>query len=495
MKSPEQTSSPDPSGQNKNAPRFAGGSLPIVWVTVVLCVAAVLRFVNLGQLSFWYDEVVPMRLARAGSPAEMIDLLFKIEATRAPLHPLLLEAWVAIFGQSELAGRSLSAVFGVLTVLVIFDLGRKLFDNGTGLWAAWFSAISPLLVFYSREAKMYSWLVLLSCLAWRQLVALHDRSPAVSIAVYVMISAALAYTQPLGLFMVATLASAGWLWRRSLFGGVRRWLLTQIAIAAIVIPWCRYYLDHPPEFLSGPLPLRFLLGTPIAFIGGNFISLGLVALLISFGIYGWTTHPDDDPHAAIRKHWRSFGCLLLWLIIPPTALYAYSRAFQPIFGPARYSVYAAPPFFLLIGAALSRLKPRYCLPVAACLTIIAIWSLVPTVYAPDQKADWRAFAHFLATQAPGPSGRSTGIIVASTNPDRNVEVETARYYLPPGVLTLPLDSHTDKDPSLANISRLFLAVGTSASNPQPREVPASLGPFRFGDYVEYPGLRIYEGFR
>ena len=49
-------------------------------------------------------------------------------------------------------------------------------------------------------------------------------------------------------------------------------------------PWVAHYFDHPPEFLSGPLPIRFLLGTPIGFIGGNFAVLAALVLLIAWGV-------------------------------------------------------------------------------------------------------------------------------------------------------------------------------------------------------------------
>ena len=50
-------------------------------ITIVLALAAIvviavgLRWYQIGRLSFWYDEVVTMRLARAGSPGALIERL------------------------------------------------------------------------------------------------------------------------------------------------------------------------------------------------------------------------------------------------------------------------------------------------------------------------------------------------------------------------------------------------------------------------------------
>src|SRR5690349_176407 len=122
---------------------------------LILAVATGLRAYGVGRLSFWYDEVVTVRLARAANPGALVRLLGEIDATRAPLHPLLLQGWVKVYGPSEASARGFSVVCGVLTVALVGRIGRRAYDDPrTGLFAAWLAAISPLLVLYSREARM-----------------------------------------------------------------------------------------------------------------------------------------------------------------------------------------------------------------------------------------------------------------------------------------------------------------------------------------------------
>src|SRR4051794_17307607 len=68
---------------------------------LVALVGIGLRVWHIDRDSLWYDEVVTMRLARTAGPTELISLLGQIDGTRAPLHPLLLQAWVRVFGPSE----------------------------------------------------------------------------------------------------------------------------------------------------------------------------------------------------------------------------------------------------------------------------------------------------------------------------------------------------------------------------------------------------------
>ena len=125
-----------------------------------------------------------MRVARAGSVPELLALLNRIDGTRAPLHPLLLQTWLRAFGSSAFAGRSASALCGILTVGLVYLLGRQAFDATTGRWAAWLAAVCPPLVYYSQEARMYAWLVLLTCLSWLVVFSFRKSATAAQCAAY-----------------------------------------------------------------------------------------------------------------------------------------------------------------------------------------------------------------------------------------------------------------------------------------------------------------------
>src|SRR5580693_3398246 len=79
--------------------------LRILHLGVIGLVAASLRFWGLESTSLWYDEVVTMRVARTNGLAALVERLDQIDGTRAPLHPLILQAWLRILGPSDWAGR------------------------------------------------------------------------------------------------------------------------------------------------------------------------------------------------------------------------------------------------------------------------------------------------------------------------------------------------------------------------------------------------------
>jgi uncharacterized membrane protein len=445
----------------------------------ILILAAGLRFWRLGELSYWYDEVVFLRLAETASPSALLDLLREVEATRAPLHPLLLQAWIKLFGGSEAAARALSALCGIATVGLVFWIGQQSFGRVAGLWAASLVAVSPPLVYYSREARMYSLLVMLTCLCWGMLFSLRASFSWWRSACYALAVTALLYCHPLGMLMAGALGLASILFVRTFFGSWRRWLAVYLAVLVLLAPWIRNYLDHDPEFLSGRLPLRFLLGTPIGFIGGNFLVLLAVVLLIGWGLWRRRPRRRDDLELSGPI------CLLIWLVFPPLAVYTYSWISHPIFGPSRYTLYVAPAYLILVAQAIASLPFRARLIGAVCLALLVIPELRATVYAPGLKADWRAFSDFVRARKAADPAMEIVVFVQSTDPARNLEVETARYYLARLCRVLPLEEAGS--PKLNRAPELYVAAGAK-QGAAPLPTPDL---FQAVSQSQFPGLTVY----
>jgi hypothetical protein len=380
---------------------------------------------------------------------------------------------------------------GIATIVLIYQIGRAAFDAATGLWAAWLATLSPVLIVYAREARMYAWLVLVACLCWRLLLGLRHSFTLGKAMAYTASLTALVYSHPLGLLMVGALAIAGLAGVKACFGSWQRWMVVHLAAGALTLPWIGHYLDHPPEFLSGRLPLRYLLGTPIGFLGGNFAVLFGLVVLIAWGIAG----PGRAIDASVKENklrgwWASSGFLLLWLILPPTALYLYSWLSYPIFGPPRYTVFVAPAYLILAAAGLSRTPALVRYPLALGLTILAASELGSKVYDPELKADWRGFAAALAARPDANQSEPVLVLVAAADMERNVEVETARYYLPPGCAAIALGDATPEGLARLNAASIYLAAGSRRGVPAGR-VPEQIGSYRFRLDGHYPGLTVW----
>jgi 4-amino-4-deoxy-L-arabinose transferase-like glycosyltransferase len=332
MRAPDLTEDDRVPDDDRQGPprRWAARWLPLA---AILLVAAGLRLWRLDRMSLWYDEVVTMRVAHAESPAAMIQRLDQLDGTRAPLHPLVLHAWLRLCGPSDVAGRSFSVLCGVATVAVVFLIGRQAWDQRTGCWAAWLTAVCPPLVYYAQEARMYAWLVLLTSVSWLVFLSFRRADGLARRLAYGVLLVSLAYSHPLGLFMIAAHGLAYLLVRPALLLPFRRWLLIQTAVVLSILPWLGRYLDHGTDYALRRHPIRFLLAVPIEYIGGN--SLVLLACLAIIGA-GWLSveRRDGRRRLAIIDPVENL-VLLTWAAVPPVLMYVYDYVALRCFGPAR----------------------------------------------------------------------------------------------------------------------------------------------------------------
>lgn len=133
--------------------------LPVLLAIIVL--GALLRALHIGAASLWNDELFTVYYAKLGFHF-LWTRGFVLE-TNPPVYDTLALGWMAMFGQSEAAIRSLSAVVSVLTIPVVFLLGRELLGTAKGLLAALLFAVLPSNLYYAQEARAYALMAL--CLA------------------------------------------------------------------------------------------------------------------------------------------------------------------------------------------------------------------------------------------------------------------------------------------------------------------------------------------
>ena len=187
--------------------------------------AAVLRFAALDAQSLWYDESVTASLV--AEPFGTMLRSLRTSETAPPFYYVVAWIWVRLFGSSDAALRSLSALAGTFTVPVVYAAGRILISRSAALIAATLAACSPLLVWYSQEARAYSLLLLLGALSVLAFGLLREAPTAKRAAWWAIASSLAVATYYYAAFLV--LAEAVLLLRRH-----RRHLALALGTGAIV---------------------------------------------------------------------------------------------------------------------------------------------------------------------------------------------------------------------------------------------------------------------
>lgn len=81
-----------------------------------------------------------------------------------PFYYLYLKFFMTFFGQSDLLLRLTSVFAGLLSIFVMYLVGKEK-DKRTAVLCATFTALSSFLIYYSQEVRLYSLLFLFSALA------------------------------------------------------------------------------------------------------------------------------------------------------------------------------------------------------------------------------------------------------------------------------------------------------------------------------------------
>ncbi|MGV9001476.1 MAG: glycosyltransferase family 39 protein [Candidatus Saccharimonadaceae bacterium] len=136
------------SGYIKNHPKT---DLAILFIG--LAVFITIAIINAPRAAIWFDEAFSAYIAQFS----FWDIArYTASDVHPPFYYWLLKVWTSVFGTTELGYRSLSILFGAATTVVAFFLSRKLFGRKVAWLSLVFLALSPMLIRYSDEARMYT---------------------------------------------------------------------------------------------------------------------------------------------------------------------------------------------------------------------------------------------------------------------------------------------------------------------------------------------------
>lgn len=142
----------------------------LYWTLAVLLLfgGIFFRFYDLTGQSLWYDEGVSLEFSDGDSPGLVVEKLGTTLTSERyqPLYFLLLYFWRQLCGSSEWALRSLSAILGILVLLVSVPVVRSCLDGRQRPAAIGFMALSSFAIYYSQEVRPYSLLILVCVFHW-----------------------------------------------------------------------------------------------------------------------------------------------------------------------------------------------------------------------------------------------------------------------------------------------------------------------------------------
>ena len=182
---------------------------PVGFVLGGLVVVAGLVARFLAPNGLWLDEALSVNIARLPL-TQMPGAL--VQDGSPPLYYLMLHCWMLLFGQGEVAVRSLSAITSVITVPFLWFAGRRLGGRRAAWAALLLGATSPWAIYYGSYTRMYSQMALESVLFYLALRRAVEFPSHRRLACVGLLTAVLMYTHYWDFYLLGSSACAAF-WR------------------------------------------------------------------------------------------------------------------------------------------------------------------------------------------------------------------------------------------------------------------------------------------
>jgi hypothetical protein len=385
--------------------------LALVTITVL---AMVLRLYLLGQDSFWGDELASVRRAQLDGDS-FWGFISDIPAMT--VYYVVLHFWV-LLGDSEIIVRTLSVITAVVTIPIVYLLGKHLFNSETGLIAALLLAVNALHVQYSQEARSYSMLILMVSLSYLFFAKGIERSSRYNWIGYTVASVLAVYSHPFALLVLVSQASSlVFLPMRNVPGNAL--YLSGISIGIALLP---ILLPAGNAFVSSG---RAADASALAWIpdtsfhtlhglvldltgkGGNLLLIAYVVALLSATIAAVKTWISTRKSI---ESWK-YGLALMGLFLPISVTVLYSYVSQPALV-SRYLLICLPPLALVAAVGIWNIydavqidggrtkRVALLLATGVLVSTLSILSAegVSAYHSDSIKEDWRGAAAMIMSQ-------------------------------------------------------------------------------------------------
>lgn len=375
-------------------------------LTAVAVVAGlVLRFTTRSGL--WLDEALSVNIAEL--PLGEIAGALRQDG-HPPLYYYLLHGWIRVVGDSDVAVRSLSGVFAVLALPLAYVAGRRIGGRLLGWVALGVFALTPFLIRYGTETRMYALVTLLVLVGYLLVddIVRRNRTAWWRVGLLALVVAAGLWTHYWMMWPTAALALVLlWTWRRGrdpqTRAGAARALVGLVGGGVLFLPWVPtllYQSAHTGTPWAGPVrPVAFLALTFTDLGGGAFSDAQFVGttvvVLVLLGVFGrglsarrieldLTTVPELRAEAAVAALTMAFG-----LAITYATWSAYAT---------RYAAVFIPLLVLFAAAGITRFVGRVALIVVYAVTLgmLAMGGLFNITY---DRTQTKALAPVVAERA------------------------------------------------------------------------------------------------
>jgi len=386
------------------------------YITAIF-LATICFFLGLYRLdyqSIWLDEFTTLQVSQT---LERVIGYCRAFPEQHPLYYLTVLATGAY--QNIITVRLLSVIFGAGTVFPLFLLSRKLFSTQVALLSTLFFSVSPFILYYNQEGRMYTLLMFLAAMQVNYFIDWYRTNGKKGLTGFVIFSVLCLYTHFFALFLIVSEAAflMNVMKGADRPNGLRKSASVFISLGLFYLPWAIFMALNLGQnaqtwkgikhiFFGAPYTFfRFIYG--YAVLPMNFDKkLNVSAYLWQMSIWVGILVIAFIPALIMLKRSKIFtgeSKLVPILAFVPMALSIFISLYKNMIG-ERYLVFSAPFFFIMISVIAVRAWPaRKALAVLAFVLpfSLSIFGLIE-YFTNDEfgKINTKAVAQYIINESP-----------------------------------------------------------------------------------------------
>ena len=343
-----------------------------ILVILLLGLASVLRLHHLLSIPYNYDELSAVSRTHYNSFSELIDKGVMSIYTNPAGVQVLLYYWTKLVGYAEPVVKLPFIIFGILSVLYVYLIGKNWFNATVGLVCAAYIATLQYTIMYSQLARpLISGLFFTLAMVyhWNIIVFKPGKRYDLHWALYVFFAACCAYDHHFSLLLAGLVGITG------IFFTNRRYVIRYITAGIMIFV---LYIPHLHIFFY-----QLSMGG-ISWLAkpGNDFLLQYLEYVFQFSPYVYACLGAMILYGIVSKIWtktvpnRYIFISLGWFLIPALVGFYYSRHVNPVM---QYSVLIFNLPFLLFGV-LGLLPDLHAAPKSLMVAVICMVNVYVLVY-------------------------------------------------------------------------------------------------------------------
>ena len=340
-------------------------------ILLILFTGALLRFYRLSEIPFTHDEFSAIIRTQFSTFHDLIEKGIKIDGHPAGVQ-VFLYYLVRAFGVSEITLKLPFILMGLVSVWLVYLIGKDWFNPAVGLVAASFVSFLQFPVMYSQIARPYAsglCFAMMMVYFWTKVIFHPQRKYYQNLAGYILSGVLCAYNHHFSLLVAGMIGVTGLFYCRR--EGIRSYILAGLTIIAAYLPHLPILVHQlgiggVEGWLSKPR-YDFLFDYMRYIFQFSVYIYALVLVLISLSFFRKNASPS------VNKKFILISAL--WFLLPYIIGFCYSQWRSAVL---QYSVliFSFPFLLFVLFGFLKTDKPLHKILLVAVIGMTVIPSLV-----------------------------------------------------------------------------------------------------------------------